>query len=201
VVIKWQVFFWKNYQPEVRKRNLNFPDFFIFFSVCSQKYERMIIDFFNILHIYKFMARFWLNLGWDDCHFVHLLLLTNGRPLWLGLQNKKIPEENTQIPQPACKLQQLQMWELCVLGYLTYSVFFSSLAANYNWLGTCHFSATNYACNAVPSRTLATTYYCVPATHIWQILSKFFFKIWKKTRENLTTLIWIFQNFNNSSSH
>jgi hypothetical protein len=69
----------------------------------------MIIDFLNILHIYKFMARFWLNLGWDDCHFVHLLLLTNGRPLWLGLQNKKIPEENTHIPQPACKLQQLQM--------------------------------------------------------------------------------------------
>jgi hypothetical protein len=27
----------------------------------------------------------------------------------------------------------------------------------------------------------------------------FFLKFWEKTRENLTTLIWIFQNFNNNS--
>ncbi len=67
------------------------------------------------------MARFWLNLGWDDCNFVHLLLRTNRHFGW-GCKTK-IPEENTDIPQPACKLQQLQMSELCTWVPTTYIVF------------------------------------------------------------------------------
>jgi hypothetical protein len=45
------------------------------------------------------MARLWLNLGWDDCHFVHLLLWTNHHFGW-GCKTE-IPEENTDIPEPA----------------------------------------------------------------------------------------------------
>jgi len=129
------------------------------------------------------MARFWLNLGWDDCHFVHLLLRMNRHFGW-GCKTKNSWRKHS-YPTASMQAATTTMWELCVLGYLTYSAFFSSLAANYNWLGICHFFATNYACNAVPSRTLTTTYYCVPATHIWQILSNFFFKnLGKNKRES-----------------
>lgn len=147
----------------------------------------MIIEFWiYFIFISKFMARFWLNLGWLGWLPFCPPLATDESPLWLELQNtKKIPEEkHWLISHTACmQAATTTMSELCVLGYLgTYSYIVFSLlllCKTYNWLGTCHFSwcCNNYACNAmqcnaVPSRTLTTTYYCVPATHIWQILLK-----------------------------
>ncbi len=131
---------------------------FIYLAVCSQKYERMIIEFWiYFIFISKFMARFWLNLGWLGWLPFCPPLATDESPLWLELQNtKKIPEENTDWypTQPACKLQQQQCQSCVYLGtwvptlYIVFSLLL--LCKTYNWLGTCHFSwcCNNYACNA-----------------------------------------------------
>jgi hypothetical protein len=39
----------------------NLPDFYIWFSICSQSYRRMI----KVLMVY---CKIWLNLSKDDCH-------------------------------------------------------------------------------------------------------------------------------------
>ncbi len=57
------------------KIKIKIPDFYIFFSLCSQKCRRMI-KVLHLLHIW-FIARFWLNLHHphrDDPHFFYIFL-------------------------------------------------------------------------------------------------------------------------------
>jgi hypothetical protein len=77
------------------------------------------------------MARFWLNLGWDDCHFVLLLLWTNHHFGW-GCKTKKIPEENNWLIShslhASCNNNNVRAVCTWVLGYLLLHCIFSSLA-------------------------------------------------------------------------
>jgi hypothetical protein len=139
-------------------------------------------------------------------------------PLWSGLQNKKFLKKRLISHSLHASCNNYNVRAVCVLGYLLLHCIFSSLAANYNWLGTCHYNWLGTCqfflmlqqlcmqCNAMQylvehSPLLITVY-------LQLIFGKscrnnvFFGKKKKKketTRENLTTLIWIFQNFNNSS--
>jgi hypothetical protein len=161
------------------------------------------------------MARFWLNLDWDDCHFVHFLLRTN-RHFGGGCKTKKIPEEKHWYPTACMQAATTTMSELCVLGYLLYIVLSLLLLQTYNWLGTCHFSwcCNNYACNAMQCQYRVEHWPLLITVYPQLIFSKscrnnnIFFPFWEKkekkekTREKkkiLTILIWIFQNFNNNS--
>lgn len=165
------------------------PDFyfyFIFHSV-SQNMKEWLWIFFNILHNYKFMARFWLNLGWDDCHFVHLLL-TDKSPLWSGLQNKKFLKKTLMSHSLHASCNNYNVRALCTLylGTKTYIVFsllllqttIDSVLANFSWC------CNNYACNAVPSRTLTTTYCCVCTCNSYLAnLVEFLKKLGKKQKK------------------
>jgi len=46
------------------------PNFYIWFSVCSQKYRRTI----KICASYLVCSQIWLHVLRDDCHFFHLFL-------------------------------------------------------------------------------------------------------------------------------
>lgn len=103
-------------------------------KIINQKWGKEI----NILHNYKFMARFWLNLGRDDCHFVHLLLRTNHHFGW-GCKTKNSWRKHW-CPTACMQAATTTMSELCVCTWVPYlHCIFSSLPANYNWLGTCQF--------------------------------------------------------------
>lgn len=66
------------------------------------------------------MARFWLNLGWDDCHFVHLLLQTNRQKfLKKTLISHSLP--HITVLHASCNNYKCQS---CVLGYLLLTLYF-----------------------------------------------------------------------------
>jgi len=46
------------------------PNFYIWFSVCSQKYRRTV----KICASYLVCSQIWLHVLRDDCHFFHLFL-------------------------------------------------------------------------------------------------------------------------------
>jgi hypothetical protein len=104
------------------------PDFYIKKFSLWPKIWKNDYRILNILHIDKFMARFWLNLGWDDCHFVHLLLFGQITTL-VGAAKRKFLKKRLISHSLHASCNNYNVRAVCTwVPTLTYCIF-SSLAA------------------------------------------------------------------------